>query len=276
MMPPSLKAASDPRLLFRGVDTQASSIRELSPDIPLSVVKKAIASDGYDQVIFELEGKRFIASGDGLNLRGIHKSDLPAQDVGLRTRITDALTLSRRLNVTAPTEIEAQFLGQTRTLTLLAIDNETNTAREGAGLSVLAAGGTLAFSNVTGALSARYAAGPPLKALGKEALNAQKLLPRLKGKWTILQHDGVQWGARQFQRVPGIKGRNALGVAAVVATVGVVSLAVGASVGAVGAKMRGEDDEALLDMSREISGPTLMELAQSQAVGLPPAQFSEK
>ena len=269
------RSPGQPKLAFGGVDIGAESIRELPDNIPLSVAKKTIQSDGYDQIIFEVNNQRYIASGDGLNFDGLKTSDLPPVPLTLVQRVTDAVTLNKRLQVDAPTKIEAKFLGENQTITLLNIDNEANTASEGLGLSMLAAGGTLAYTMVSGAASARFISGPPLKALSVTALNSQKFFPRISAKLTILQHDGVNWGARQFQKLPGMKSHPVLGCVLVLATIGVASLAVGATIGAVTAKMRGQDDEALMDMTREVSttpsvvkglavGPSLADIAQSQ------------
>lgn len=272
---PSSGGANRPTLSFRGIDIGAESIRELSQDIPLSVAKKTVRNDGYDQVIFQVDDKRYIATGDGLNFKGIKAGDLPAgKDLPWTTRITDTLTFSKHLEIPKPVTLKADFLGQEQEIKILDIDNETNTAAEGAGLSVLAAGGMLALSNIKGALSTRFISGPPLKALSAEALGAQSLIPRLQAKWTILQHDGINWGARQVQKIPGLKNRPVIGYAVVMTAIGVASLAAGAGIGAIGAKMRGQGNDALDDMTHEMTVADSPKVVAGQSAGTSLAELA--
>lgn len=78
---------------------------KLAPGQSLEDAQKAGQHDGLDQVYFESQGKIYFAEGDGLELSALNSKKLP--------------------------ELTFKLHGQEQSATLLAVDNETNTAWEG-------------------------------------------------------------------------------------------------------------------------------------------------
>ncbi|HEY9841330.1 MAG: hypothetical protein ACAI44_15625 [Candidatus Sericytochromatia bacterium] len=91
-------------LAINGVNVKGT-IRELKDGVSIGQAFEAGSKDGLDQVYIEAGGKKYVVQGDGLDLSGFKKSDLPVA----------------RLYIDGKGQ-EAEFK---------AVDNEKNTAKEG-------------------------------------------------------------------------------------------------------------------------------------------------
>lgn len=112
-------------LAVNGVNVKGT-VRELKEGVSIGQAYEAGRKDGLDQVYVEANGKKYAIIGDGLDLKGFKKSDMPVARLYIDGKMQDA-------------EIKA-------------VDNEKNTAGEGwwnlgtkIGLGVMGAGVFMMF-----------------------------------------------------------------------------------------------------------------------------------
>lgn len=186
------------QFVVNGVNAGVQHVRELQEGVTLEQVQKAIDGDGFDSLIYEQNGKAYIAYGD-------------------------ALDLSSLKNITPGDKTLATLNGEKVNLVLF--ENEVNSASEGLdraweygkkigigagkfvgnnGLEILGAGMTLgAFARMGGAKVASTAGQSILSKMGTWAFGPAKDLTLQAGKGFGKM---AKWGAI------------ALGVGAVVGT----------------------------------------------------------
>lgn len=64
-------SSGNPNLIINGVNTGAQNVREITEGVTLEQIQQAIDGDGYDSLVYEQDGKAYIAWGDNLNFEGL-------------------------------------------------------------------------------------------------------------------------------------------------------------------------------------------------------------
>lgn len=191
-------------LRFAGVSVQATAIGEYNQQIPLDVAKAALKDDGLDQIIFEAEGKTYVAYADGLNFEGLKKGGAPASI----------------FEGNLPMTVTGRFAGKDTDVRILHIDNEANTYTEGAKKLALVTAATQAVPNAV-----QVGLAP---AAGRAAANGTNLMAKV-----------TRWAGSAVTQLGQKTGLGTLGVAV---AAGVISMGVGVGGGAIYyGHMRGED-----------------------------------
>lgn len=123
---PNLNGITTNALAINGTNVKGS-VRELKEGVSIGQAYEAGRKDGLDQIYVEANGKNYAIIGDGLNLKGFKKSDMPVAQLYIDGKKIDA-------------EVKA-------------VDNEKNTAGEGwwnlgtkIGLGVAAGGVVMMFT----------------------------------------------------------------------------------------------------------------------------------
>lgn len=101
---------------FNGISLDAEQIVDFNDNIPMDVARASLKGNAVDEVILEVDGKKFLAYKDGLNFKGLKKGNIPS------TVFDNYL----------PTVVEAEVNGQSKLIKIHHVDNETNTFWEGA------------------------------------------------------------------------------------------------------------------------------------------------
>ena len=215
-------------LSFNGVNTKATEIGRYDMNIPLEVAKAAIKDDGLDQIIFEAGNQRYVAYADGMDFKGLKHDSIPASIFKGNT----------------PMEVEADFQGETQTVRILHIDNETNTYMEGAKMLAIPTALTQALPNAFSVAVAPASA-------------------RAAAQGTNLMAKVTRWVGNAVVKV-GQKTR--LGVPGVTIAVGALTMAAGVGGGAIYyGRMRGQEYDPTKGLMLKSNAP----MQAVQPIGLP-------
>lgn len=104
------------QLKFNGISVKATEVGRYKEEIPLDVAKAALQNNGLDEILFEAQGKTYLAYADGMDFKGLKSGGVP----------------SSVFKGNLPFVVKGEFQGKRTDIKLLHIDNESNTGMEGA------------------------------------------------------------------------------------------------------------------------------------------------
>jgi hypothetical protein len=203
-----------------GVNTGVKNIRELQEGVTLEQIQQAIDGDGYDSMVFEQDGKAYIAYGDNMNFSGLEK--LGPGD-----------------------KINANLNG--RTVNLVLFENEVNSASEGVGQA-------WDYAKKVGTGAGKYAANNGLEIVGAGmTLGMFARLGGAKTASTAGQSIGSKLGTWAFGPAKELTGQAAKGFGKA-AKWGAIVVGGAAVLGTAGMAMygasRGQDDKGIKSITK--------------------------
>lgn len=203
-------------LTVNGVNTGIKYVRELQEGVTLEQVQKAIDGDGYDSLVYEQDGKAYVAYGDDLNLDNLKSLKQGDKiNAALNGKTVNLVLFENEVNSFSEGVGEALNLGKKAV-----IGGGKMLANQG--IQIIGAGMTLgAFARMGGAKvastagqsllgkAATFAFGPAKELTGQAGKGLAKA-----GKWAAIIAVGTAvvgtvgygiYGANRSQKDAGIK-----------------------------------------------------------------------